>query len=708
MLRSSRPKLRIASVSLAALGLLACRTPSSKIPLEKLSADEQAQSSGQSREKIDPLPVERPSDLLPPEVAVMAEAMDPAALLRLLGPIDKFEQLDRARVELRGQLGGDIFDADQWDDLGLDCHRPAGFGLLDGGSVAMFAYVSLVDTAAFERTLLRIVDMAGARQDLASAEVAGSRVYRLGRRLNVVVRDRIALLIFVERPEQAPRDFVVMAATVDPRESLGHSDRFVWARQQLRPEDDGMLFVNPSALIEQIAKERADGMDYGVRYAEEELARARQSGAPPDLIRELEARIDEERRWQREYQARKAGERELARAMFGTIDAIVGAADLRTDGIIGHGRLLIPTPNVLRRMFLAPEYESPLLTAVAEPPLFALDGRVDLQVLLEAIEMIARADGKTLASINSQIEAETGINAISGLIPGLRGDGGMMLTEARKPNFERISELPKSVGLAAYAGLSNPEMIRKLLDGVARDKLMAGALVRSKRGDGWTLRVPNWHEVELTIVGDRLIVSTDAKLATRIRNAEPGAQAAALAATEHPLRGSIANPALRIYQRLTMFVLLDAREPWKQDAESMLYDINTHHILSPDEAAKVPRSREFKKKLAELQKAIDELDAYTARRSRREHEREYKFAQGLGEFGMQVEPLVDGLGLAAQWRFAAGTTPLELAALWFGAVSSWDNDDWAEYDRLSTRTYELSSELRAIRQAELDAEAAKR
>ena len=79
MIRSTRPQLRLASVSFAALGLLACRTPSSKIPLEKLSADEQADQQGETREAIEPLPVERPTDLLPPEVAVMAEAIDPSA-----------------------------------------------------------------------------------------------------------------------------------------------------------------------------------------------------------------------------------------------------------------------------------------------------------------------------------------------------------------------------------------------------------------------------------------------------------------------------------------------------------------------------------------------------------------------------------------------------------------------------------------------------
>src|SRR5690606_982119 len=404
MICSNRLRLGLASISFATVGLLACRTPSSKIPLDRLTTDEQEQSKGETREAIEPLPVERPTDLLPDEVAVMAEAMDPAALLQLLGPLDKHEWLDRGRVELRNLLGADIFDAEQWDELGLDSHGPAGIGLLDVESGAAFAYVSLVDEGAFERTLQRLVDAFGARDEFGSTEVRGVRVHRLGRNVNLVVREQVAMVLFVKDPEVAPRDFVVTAATIDPRESLGHSERFVWARQQLQPADDGMLFVNPPMLLEQLERERSDGMDYGLRYAEDELVRARQAGASPEVIRELEARIDEERRWQRERQAQKAGERELVQAFFGSITAVVGGADLRADGIIAHGRLLIPSPSVLRRMFLPPEHESPLLTALGEPPLFALDGRVDLQVLLEAVELIARADGETLASINREIE----------------------------------------------------------------------------------------------------------------------------------------------------------------------------------------------------------------------------------------------------------------------------------------------------------------
>jgi hypothetical protein len=233
---------------------------------------------------------------------------------------------------------------------------------------------------------------------------------------------------------------------------------------------------------------------------------------------------------------------------------------------------------------------------------------------------------------------------------------------------------------------------------------MGGMLVQAKRGDGWVLRPPKWHEVTLTIVGDRLIATTDAKLATRIRDAERGALADALT-PEHPLRGPIQSPSLRTYGRFVAAVLLDAHEPWLEDAESMLYDFNSHHILNPDEAAKVPRSREFKRKLAELDKVVDELAAHARRRAQADFERELGFAEQLGDAGWQLEPVSDGLAVAAQWRFAAGMTPFELGYQLFAYGSS---DDWAETERLHNQAYAIVDELRVIRQADLDAAAAKR
>jgi len=701
---------RLTLVSLTSLalsvGVLGCRTPSSKIPLDQLSAADQDRSEGEAREVLEPLPIERPSDLLPAEVAIMAEAIDPAALFNLVGSLDEYPMLIGPRGELVRALGGDILDPERWHELGLDSHGPAGMGLLDLASGGGFMYGSLVDEAKFEQTLLRFADMIGVRDELATAEVGDARIYRLSRGLSVVVRGKVAIVVFVDDVDRAPRDYVVAIATVDPRESLAHTERFAWARQQLQPADDGMVFINPRGLLEQFEQEaRTRNDDYGTRYAEEELARARKFGEPAERVRELEQRVEQERAWTREREAREAGKRELVTSLFGSVGAVVAAADLREDGIVGHGRVQLPADALLRRLFVAPEHESPLLTALGERPVFAVDGRADLAVLLELVDLLAHAEGETLASVNAEVLRDTGVDMLSDVIAALSGEGGFALTESRKPDFKHMYELSKSFGLAAYVGLTDAQAIRKTLDGMVRNRQVFGALVRAARGDGWTMRVPGWREVEINIVGDRLVISTDTKLAKRVREAEPGAEATALGSAEHPFRGPLVTPALRVYGRWSGLAVQYHRESWDTTAESMLYDMNSHHELSVDEAAKVPHSREFKRKLAELETIVAELNRFDQRQAVRRSERYYEFLSKIGDFGVQVEPLADGLAVQAQWRFAKGMSPMQAGYSMFVAGS---DEDWREREPIGERSYRVAEELRQLRRAELDAAAAKR
>ena len=247
--------------------------------------------------------------------------------------------------------------------------------------------------------------------------------------------------------------------------------------------------------------------------------------------------------------------------------------------------------------------------------------------------------------------------------------------------------------------------MRSLLEGVVHSKRLGGALTRAKRGDGWILRVPEWRDVAINLVGARLVLSTDAKLAGRVKDAPRGEQAEALADPQHPLRGPSPTPSLRMYQRFSALVLFDSHEPWEQDAESMLYDLNDHPSLGPDAAAKVPRSRGFKKKLKELDKVIDELNAHQREQAQRRFEHDLDYAEQFGDLGVQLERLSDGVGGHALWRMAEGTTPLELG---LGMFMGRDMDtDWESYERLQTRSHELREELYRIRQADLDAAAAK-
>jgi hypothetical protein len=687
-------------------GLLACRTPSSRLPIDELEGKQDTgQRTGEAHEQLDALPVEAPTDLLPADVPLLAEAGDPAAVLAHIRRLDKFPEFQSARSQMTSEIGVDLLDPEAWQQIGLDRHGPVGAALLDIEAEGFVAYASLTDARVFGSFIERMVERIGQRDELSSAEVGHALVYRLGDEVSVVLRENVAMLVFVDDPERAPRDYVATIATIDPREALSHEKSFVWAREQIEPADDGMMFIQPAGLLAQFEREMLGrDSDYGLRYAQDELDRARSVGDPPERIKELEQRVEEERRWKRERETQQAGEKELIRAVFGPIQAFVAGGELRDDGISAHARVLLPGDGLLARVFVPMDVESPLLRALDQPPLMALDGRADMQALMQLIEMAARADGENLQELNAQLRDATGVDGLLDVLPLLTGAGGFVLTQMHEPDVKRMYDAEKNLGLAAYVAVTDPERVRKLLDGLLRSKRVP-ELSRAKRGDGWLLSVPNWHEVSLTLVGDRLVASTDIKLADRIRDARPGSQAELLADPQHPLRGSAPTPALRLYQRWLWLAAGDMYESPKRDAASMLYEIDAHSVLTPEQAAAVARSRDFKRKYAELERALSELDAFDHREAVRRYEQQLEVGRSLGDAGMQIERLADGLGARAVWRMAPNTTPLEVFLRLFMIADG--NVDWAEYERLSQEVSRLREELILIRRADLDAAAAK-
>lgn len=693
------------------LGLLACRTPSSRLPIDEIEQQSEREQTGEAREQLEPLPVEAPTDLLPADVSVLVEAGDPAAVLAHIRRLDKFAEFQSFRSEASGELGVDLLDPEAWQRIGLDRHGPVGFALLDIEAQGFAVYASLTDMRAFgdfiERMAERMADRSGQRDTMSSAEVGLGFVYRLGEELSVILREDVAMLVFVDRPERAARDYAATIATIDPREALSHSKTFAWAREQVEVADDGLLFVDARNVLAQIEREMADSnSDYGIRYAQDELDRARSVGDSAERIKELEQRVEEERRWQLEREGRQAGARELVRALFGPIEAFVAAGELRDDAIAAHARLLIPSDGLLARVFMPIDVESPLLRALDQPPLAAVDGRVDMQVFLQLVELLARTEGESLQDLNTQMQAASGIDMLADVIPLLTGTGGFMLTQLHEPAVKRMYDADKNLGLAAYVAVTDPERVRKLIDALLRSKRVP-ELRRQTRGDGWVLAVPDWHEVSITLAGDRLVVSTDSKLADRIRDARPGTQAETLADAGHPLRGRAPTPALRLYQRWQWLVARKPYESPKRDVESMLYEINEHSVLTPEQAAAVPRSREFKRKYAELERGLAELDAFERREAERRYAQQLEVGRSLGDVGMQIERLSDGLGARALWRMAPSTTPLEVFVrmMMFGSRGQ---DDWAEYERISQDVGRLREELMLIRRSDLDAAAAKR
>ena len=702
----------------ATLGLgLGCRTPSTKLPIDEKPAttEDDTKVEGQASVKVDPLPVEAAPDLFPAETMGFIELSDPSEFLALLGPLDQIPEFSGVRSEVRSRLGVDPFIEEGWRQAGLDPAGPIGVGLLEIDAEAGFAYAKLSDTEAFMDLLDRLLPLITRGESLpATVEVGQGRMIRVNEELSIVIREGYVVGVFTDRPDRARRDYAATVATIDPREDLSHQPEFDWVAKRRSADDDGMIFVAPQAILAEAEREIGQSNNNsGTNYIRQELERARREGEPVEVIRDLERRLEEERQWQEDVNARQRAGLELAQRVFGSMGAAYFAGDLTDSGARFHGGTLIPGSSLIRDIFVPVTAESPLMRALDEPLLAGLDGHAKVDALVEVLDLLARAEGESLAEVNAEAQAELGVNILGDFIPALDGRGGLMLTESKpitpgKVDFSKPEAVAKSLGLAAYLGLSQPQVVSDMFDRLARNPNLQGVLSQAKRGSGWTLDVPEWRKVGLRVVGNELVISTDTGLADRIAKAKAGSQASVLADANHPMRGPVANPALRMYQRWTWLALTSTNAPYPESKDWLLDDIDSmgHPRLTMDEAMAVPKSKAFKKKLKEFDRLIEDINAHNRERARKEFELALEITESLGDLGMQVESLSDGLALHGLWQMAPGVNPIELGSRVMMAGSA--SADWAEYDRLMTRRYELLEELRTQRRADLDAAADKK
>lgn len=686
------------------LGAGACKPPSSRLDLERIEENEKANRDGKAGDaatKLDPLPVERPADVLPADVALMAEASDPAQVLTLFAGIAQIPELQAIRGEVTGTLGGDLLLADEWAKFGLDPHRPAGLALLDVRGGAFCGWVSISDSNSFDQAVRRVATATGLDRDMTVGEIAGSRVYRFNDEFNIVVRASVAMFVFVDDARDAAHDYPATIATLDPRESLGRSEAFDWARTQARTGDDGMIFMIPGKLFDAI-NEGDTGNDYGVQYAEDQLAEARRNGSDAASIRQFEERVAQEREWQLERQRERQAGTEIARELLGPMHAFVLTGDVQTTGIDGQARLLMPNGGLMRDIFVPAQTPSPLTTALDEPALAVLDGQVDVQKFLRLIDMLAKADGESLDAIDQELRAETGISFLTSVVPLFDGRGGVALTRSRPANPKKLDELPKTLGLALQFGLKDADGMRKLLDDLARNPDMAKMF--KSRKTGWEIELSEWRNLFVDVASDRLIVSTDKSLAARVRDAKPGKQALP---ADHLLFGSSPTSALRFYHDWSWIQLVNPPYMYIQTPENMLYELDAHPTLPRDQAAKVPQSKADKQLRKDLQKVLDELTVLERHRAEREFNVVQAAMDELGEVGMQLDVVPDGLTAHGIWQTNSKKSMIEIGASMFMLTRTGGTPDDMERERLNTRAWELANEIRMQRTMDLDAFAAK-
>jgi hypothetical protein len=216
-----------------------------------------------------------------------------------------------------------------------------------------------------------------------------------------------------------------------------------------------------------------------------------------------------EREWKARWEKRSEAEFALFDGLIGGFDAVAIGFDITGAGVRMKAWGGLREGSLLARGLKNGAGVPPVLRSLEARPLFAAAGAVDTAVAMEALALLARADGDELDEGLDEARRELGIDVRADLVGALDGRIGFAITGDLAKIMESGDDPERHFGGSLTLGVSDPAKVKATLDklwaarGVSRLVTVAGPGERAR------IAVPRWRDVHVGVVGDVLLATTD-------------------------------------------------------------------------------------------------------------------------------------------------------------------------------------------------------
>ena len=340
-------------------------------------------------------PVDHPSQLLPRGTALLvtgtsfaraAEVFERDRLVAAFGP-----QYTSLRSVIVGSLGHDLLDPKAWPEVGLD---PGGTVGVAVSGIGPDAKIVLVASVSDRKKLVEAIRGVAGKAEIEMVEEAygSASILRPKGEVKdgvVVLRDRFAALVI--DTGKGSLDYAKLLVTMDPNVSLASNAAYRKATGGLRAADL-VTYLDVSTMVDQANVRKTEVASSN--WAEEELGRAKQEGASPERIAELERQVEQVRQEEARWRKRDEGERALAELLVSGIEGVGITATAKRSGPVLDGRVAAGPDAFLRRLLVNRSGAPTLPVAMNGAPLWCGSGRIDPTAGLELLEAMAGADGQ--------------------------------------------------------------------------------------------------------------------------------------------------------------------------------------------------------------------------------------------------------------------------------------------------------------------------
>ncbi|MDC0722067.1 hypothetical protein [Nannocystis bainbridge] len=602
-----------------------------------------------------------PIDLLPERTGVVVSAASVRHLLRvvdvaaLIGTYRPF--YEQASAYLEQMLGVNLLDPGRWPEIGVDPDRPIGMALLDAGSGASCYFFSLTDPLRFREFVDRAGTKLGGSVDLVFEDRGIVLAHEPGAPHQLVLRDEFAFLVLVSSPQLAPYDFARELASVDPARGLSASPRWQQAMTPVLTRDL-IAFVDVAGRLRADIEASRRSEEKATSWAEQELQRLREHGAPAEDIARWEQVAAEQEAMDRQQRERRQRDQEVWRALFGPLGPIALGLSLGPEAITGTARTRAPETALLRKA-LQPGTTPPLaITAASERVLLGTSGNLDVNEGLAALDVLLRADGQSVDALFATLQREIGGEPRTAL-ELLDGAVSFALTTADARALARAgnkAELGFNLALGFKSATTAATLVAVTMAKIPGSSLgRSGLKVKRGKGGGHVVTVPAWRDVHVALVGSTLTISTDPKFAPQVERGSARKWQPRVAQVGPIVTSAGAAATLMLDHALPLGIFMgragDEGERWDPSRNQPYWRFPS---ATQGALEKVPQSPGYRARLKEWLRLDAKIAKVEAAQQRRRREMTLAAADSLGMMAVNLRETAEGLEAEGGQFFGPG------------------------------------------------------
>lgn len=417
-------------------------------------------------------------------------------------------------------LGADATDMSGLRKLGLDPAGEIGAFSIDPTQSLMGGFVTLSDAATFKTTLKNLG--AKSKMELAFTKVGEAEIVSFKRNV-LVLKGNNAYVVWQDRwgPEaEAVAALMVAAKSIaETTAATGVTSRSDFTDRMKSVGTDGNVrgWADIGGLVALVLKKaQARKAEPTPKHMVEGLTKAK-AAKDSASIKQAEDRIAQHRKWEDRWQQRHLAEAQAIKAIFGSLTTAAWNHTADDAGLHGALKIGAKAGNPWSKMLK--NISGPSVTAMANsgPSIFTAHGSLDKGALMEWATMLAAAEGEDLNKGRAELKSKLGIDFDTDIWAAIGDEVGIAINL----DLSKLFSTPRDQRIKMFGGA----FVLKLTDEAKLKALVkklippaAAELVTMDEAKGtWSVDVPLFKKVHLTIANGWLSVSTDAGFHTRLK-----------------------------------------------------------------------------------------------------------------------------------------------------------------------------------------------